>query len=81
MNYIIRLEARGNKGKEEVLEAVRGLSPSVLDQRVRVSTVIDGIKIDEENTFLNASPCTSRNLGKQRNQRKQGNEGTLLYQV
>tara|TARA_A100001515_G_scaffold91306_1_gene72785 strand:- start:58 stop:243 length:186 start_codon:yes stop_codon:yes gene_type:complete len=61
MNYIIRLEARGNKGKEEVLEAVRGLSPSVLDQRVRVSTVIDGIKIDEENTFLNASPCNSRN--------------------
>ena len=56
MNYIIRLVARGNKGKEEVLEAVRGLSPSVLDQRVRVSTVIDGIKIDEENTFLNASP-------------------------
>ena len=46
MNYIIRLEARGNKGKEEVLEAVRGLSPSVLDQRVRVSTLIDGIKID-----------------------------------
>jgi hypothetical protein len=55
------LEARGNKGKEEVLEAVRGLSPSVLDQRVRVSTVIDGIKIDEENTFLNAPSCNSRN--------------------
>ena len=61
MNYIIRLEARGNKGKEEVLEAVRGLSPSVLVQRVRVSTVIDGIKIDEENIFLSASPCNIRN--------------------
>jgi len=32
-----------------------------LVQRVRVSTVIDGIKIDEENTFLNAPSCNIRN--------------------
>ena len=52
MNYIIRLEARGSKGKEEVLEALRQLPYGILDQRVRVSTVVDDIVIREDNTFL-----------------------------
>ena len=48
MNYNIRLEARGSKGKEEVLEALRQLPYGILDQRVRVSTVVDDIVIRED---------------------------------
>jgi len=52
MNYIIRLEARGDKGKEEVLEALKQLPYGSTDQKIKVSTVVDGIVIREENTFL-----------------------------
>ncbi len=52
MNYIIRLEARGDKGKEEVLEALKHLPYGSTDQKIKVSTVVDGIVIREENTFL-----------------------------
>jgi|TARA_R100001463_G_scaffold108534_1_gene163071 hypothetical protein len=48
MNYIIKLEARGSRGKEEVLEALRQLPYGILDQRVRVSTVVDDIVIRED---------------------------------
>ena len=43
MNYIIRLEARGSRGKQEVLEALRRLPYGSMDQKVVVSTVVDGI--------------------------------------
>jgi len=52
MNYIIRLEARGSKGKEEVLEALKHLPYGSVEQKIKVSTVVDGIVIKEENTFL-----------------------------
>ncbi len=48
MNYFIKLEARGDKGKEEVLEALKQLPYGILDQRVRVSTVVDDIVIRED---------------------------------
>lgn len=52
MNYIIKLEARGDKGKEEVLEALKHIAYGSIDQKIKVSTVVDGIVIKEENTFL-----------------------------
>jgi len=52
MNYIIRLEARGSKGKEEVLEALKHLPYGSVEQKIKVSTAVDGIVIKEENTFL-----------------------------
>tara|TARA_R110001583_G_scaffold193457_1_gene362017 strand:+ start:85 stop:264 length:180 start_codon:yes stop_codon:yes gene_type:complete len=52
MNYIIKLEARGSKGKEEVLEALKHIPYGSLEQRIKVGTVVDGIVIKEENTFL-----------------------------
>ncbi len=61
MNYIIRLEARGNKGKEEVLEALKHIAYGSIDQKIKVSTIVDGLKIDEENIFLSAPSCNIRN--------------------
>ena len=52
MNYIIRLEARGDKGREEVLEALKQLPYGIVDQKIKVSTVVDGIVVREDNTFL-----------------------------
>ena len=52
MNYIIRLEARGDKGREEVLEALKHLPYGIVDQKIKVSTVVDGIVVREDNTFL-----------------------------
>ena len=52
MNYIIRLEARGDKGKEEVLEALKHLPYGSVDQKIKVSTVVDDIIVKEEDTFL-----------------------------
>jgi len=52
MNYIIRLEARGDNGREEVMEALKSLPYGSLEQRIKVGTVVDGIVIKEENTFL-----------------------------
>ena len=52
MNYIIKLEARGSKGKQEVLEALRRLPYGSMDQKVVVSTVVDGIKVEEKELFL-----------------------------
>ena len=52
MNYIIKLEARGSKGKQEVLEALRRLPYGSMDQKVVVSTVVDGIKVEENELFL-----------------------------
>ena len=52
MNYIIRLEARGDKGREEVLEDLKHLPYGSMDQKIKVSTVVDGIIVKEENTFL-----------------------------
>ena len=52
MNYIIRLEAWGDKGREEVLEALKHLPYGIVDQKIKVSTVVDGIVVREDNTFL-----------------------------
>lgn len=52
MNYIIKLEARGSKGKQEVLEALRPLPYGSMDQKVVVSTAVDGIKVEEKELFL-----------------------------
>ena len=52
MNYIIRLEARGDQGREEVLEALKQLPYGSMDQKVVVSTVVDGIKVEEKELFL-----------------------------
>ena len=52
MNYIIRLEARGDKGRGEVLEALKHLPYGIVDQKIKVSTVVDGIVVREDNTFL-----------------------------
>ena len=52
MNYIIKLEARGSKGKQEVLEALKHLPYGSMDQKVMVSTVVDGIKVEEKELFL-----------------------------
>jgi len=52
MNYIIKLEARGSKGKQEVLEALKHLPYGSMDQKVVVSTVVDGIKVEENELFL-----------------------------
>ena len=52
MNYIIRLEARGDKGRGEVLEALKQLPYGIVDQKIKVSTVVDGIVVREDNTFL-----------------------------
>lgn len=52
MNYIINLEARGDKGREEVMEALKSLPYGSVEQRIKVGTVVDGIVIKEENTFL-----------------------------
>tara|TARA_R110002096_G_scaffold294213_1_gene488571 strand:- start:345 stop:524 length:180 start_codon:yes stop_codon:yes gene_type:complete len=52
MNYIIKLEARGDKGREEVLEALKHLPYGIMDLKVMVSTVVDDIKVKEEAIFL-----------------------------
>jgi len=52
MNYIIKLEARGSRGREEVLEALRRLPYGIVDLKVMVSTVVDGIKVKEEAIYL-----------------------------
>ena len=52
MNYIIRLEARGDKGREEVLEALKHLPYGIVDQKIKVSSVVDGMIVREDNTFL-----------------------------
>ena len=52
MNYIIKLEARGSRGREEVLEALKHLPYGSMDQKVVVSTVVDGIKVKEEAIYL-----------------------------
>lgn len=52
MNYIIRIEARGDKGREEVMEALKSLPYGSVEQKIQVITVVDGIKVKEENTFL-----------------------------
>ena len=73
MNYIIKLEARGSKGKQEVLEALRRLPYGSMDQKVVVSTVVDGIIVKEENTFL----FTPTHL----NNRKEGTGRTNHYDI
>lgn len=45
MNYIIKLEARGNKGKEEALEVLGTLSKGSVSPTVSIDTVVDSIKI------------------------------------
>ena len=52
MNYIIRLEARGDKGRGEVLEALKHLPYGIVDQKIKVSTVVDCMIVREDNTFL-----------------------------
>ena len=52
MNYIIKLEARGSKGREEVLEALKRLPYGSTDLKVMVSTVVDDIKVKEEAIYL-----------------------------
>ena len=52
MNYIIKLEARGSKGREEALEALRRLPYGSMDLKVMVSTVVDDIKVKEEAIYL-----------------------------
>ena len=56
MNYIIRLEVIGKQGKEEVLEALRGLSDGSISPKVLVNTIVDGIKVEEDVLFLFSSP-------------------------
>ena len=52
MNYIINLEARGDKGREEVLEALKHLPYGSVDQKIKVSTVVDDIIVKEEDSFI-----------------------------
>ena len=52
MNYIIKLEARGSKGKQEVLEALKHIAYGSIDQKIKVSTIVDDIVISEDITFL-----------------------------
>ena len=52
MNYIIKLEARGSKGRWEVLEALKHLPYGSTDLKVMVSTVVDDIKVKEEAIYL-----------------------------
>ena len=52
MNYIIRLEARGDNGRGEVMEALKSLPYGSIDQKITVSTVVDGIKVKEEDSFI-----------------------------
>ena len=52
MNYIIKLEARGSRGREEVLEALKRLPYGSTDLKVMVSTVVDDIKVKEEAIYL-----------------------------
>ena len=61
--YQITLEVRGEQGKEEVMEALRGLSdgrmegqPQRIGRKVLVRTVVDGIKIKEEAELLSPHP-------------------------
>ena len=52
MNYIIRLEARGDKGRGEVLEALKHLPYGIVDQKIKVSTVVDDMIVKEEDSFI-----------------------------
>ena len=52
MNYIIKLEVRGDKGREEALERLSKMSSSVIASPVSVSTVVDGIRVKEDSFYF-----------------------------
>ena len=52
MNYIIRLEARGDNGRGEVMEVLKRLPYGSIDQKIKVSTVVDGMIVKEEDSFI-----------------------------
>ena len=52
MNYIIKLEVRGDMGREEALERLSKMPSSVIASPVSVSTVIDGMRVKEDNFYF-----------------------------
>jgi hypothetical protein len=52
MNYIIRLEVRGDMGRKEALESLSKMSSSVIASPVSVSTVIDGMRVKEDTFYF-----------------------------
>ncbi len=52
MNYIIKLEVRGDMGREEALERLSKMPNSAIASPVSVSTVKDGIRIKEDTFYF-----------------------------
>ena len=52
MNHEFKITTIGNKGRNELLELLNKMSLKDIWPRVRVSTVVDGIKLDEETISL-----------------------------
>ena len=52
MNYIIKLEVRGDMGREEALERLSKMPSSVIASPVSVSTVIDGMRVKEDSFYF-----------------------------
>ncbi len=52
MNYIIKLEVRGDIGRKEALERLSKMPSSVIASPGSVSTVKDGIRVKEDNFYF-----------------------------
>ena len=52
MNYIIKLEVKGDMGMNEALERLSKMSSSVIASPVSVSTVIDGMRVKEDSFYF-----------------------------